>query len=149
MRPSGPNTPGQPPSLPKPGELNSPYTLVGNEVIEDATAWQLWWEFNKDPYLRLNTINTANRATMGSDFFLGVGEKQIQRGGRASSQTVQTKVVPALKKAIELGGSNEFVQGAMVAISKIGGDDNLFAFEYLLKYFLSNGQPIIKPRGRP
>ena len=60
-------------------------------------------------------------------------------GGRVSSDTIQDIIVPALMKGIEQGGSTEFVKGAMLAISKIGGEDNAYQFEFVLKYFLEEG----------
>ncbi|MCP3916326.1 MAG: hypothetical protein GY711_12285 [bacterium] len=158
--PAAPNTPapatpgpGKPPGFggrpesprggaPGPFDPNSPYTLDG-EPIEDVTAWQLWWEFNKDAYLRLGGIHTGVVKTAGEDFYLGKGQSGEQIGGRAKPQTVDAKIVPALQKAIEGGGSIEYVQGAMLAVAKIGGANPRHperkAFDFVLEYFLKEG----------
>ena len=106
-----PNTPGgmwgepgklRPPWELGPGGLPSIYTLAG-EAIDDPGAWQLWWDFNKDPYLRTSRIQTGRSSTLGDDFFLGKGEKLQQVGGRTSRATVDKKIAPKLLEAIQLG----------------------------------------------
>jgi len=42
-------------------------------------------------------------------------------------------------KAIETGGSLNFVKGAMLAVARVGGEENAVQFEFVLKYFLTEG----------
>ncbi len=142
-RPAGSGaTRGRAPGGTRGARPNSPYDLyrLGQyETVEDLTAWQLWWEFNKDPYLRFAHINTADSRTGSDDFFLGTGQRDAGRvGGRASRATIQAKVKPALMQAVETGGSLGYVKGAMLAIAKIGGEENARDFEFVLKYFLTD-----------
>lgn len=61
----------------------------------------------------------------------------------ASHEIVQTVIVPGLLQAVKRGGTNEFVQSLMLTMAKIGGEENSREFEFVLRYFLSHGQPII------
>lgn len=139
MRP----VPARPPSWgspgflgPGPGGLENPYTLDEHEDVGDPGAWQLWWEFNKDAYLRYGRIRTGATATAGDDFFLGAGEHLQRVGGRADRALVETRITPSLLDAISKGGSNEFMQEALLGIAKIGGDKNRAKFDYILNWYL-------------
>ena len=144
----GPSTPGQGPGWGAPGTggnplglgpggLESPYTLGSKESVDDPGAWQLWWEFNKDPYLITSHIHTGSNETLGGDFFLGKGETVHKVGGRMSSGMVQERVVPTLLEAIQDGPSYQFSESVMLAMAKIGGEENRRRFDYVLSWFLS------------
>ena len=125
--------------------MKDPYRLDEVEKIDDPGAWQLWWEFNNDPYLRYGRINTGQSATLGDGFYLGKGERIIRVGGRASAQTVQNEIVPHLLEGIKMGGSNEYMRGALLAIAKIGGEENRARFDFTLNWFLDgdNGNQLM------
>lgn len=117
--------------------MKSPYTLDEHEAISDPGAWQLWWDFNKDAYLRYGRIHSGAQATGADEFFLGQGEAFQRVGGRADRSLVENMVAPSLLRAIEKGGSNEFMRGALMAVSKIGGEKNRAKFDYVLNWFLT------------
>ena len=161
--PAGPSAPGEPPRapgtnpgwghpsrpphplLPGPGGFPSVYTVDGHEKVDDPGAWQLWWSFNKDPYLRYGRINTGQSKTLGGDFYLGKGEKVRTLGGRASLATIQGKVVPGILAAMKEGGSNEFMRGALLALAKIGAEKSTSDLEFTLNWFLDgdNGNQLM------
>jgi len=116
--------------------MESPHTLDEHEDVGDPGAWQLWWEFNKDAYLRYGRIRTGAAATAGDDFFLGAGEQLQRVGGRADRGLVENRIGPFLLDAISKGGSNEFMRGALLGIAKIGGEKNRAKFDYVLNWYL-------------
>jgi HEAT repeat protein len=113
--------------------------------VDDPGAWQLWWSFNKDPYLRYGRINTGKSNTLGGDFYLGKGERIRTIGGRASLATIQGKVVPGILAAMKDGGSNEFMRGALLALAKIGAEKSTSNLEFTLNWFLDgdNGNQLM------
>ncbi|MCB9916532.1 MAG: HEAT repeat domain-containing protein [Planctomycetes bacterium] len=122
--PSGPSTPGPSgPAAPGPGS-NQPKapTTQGGDSGPDLTLWQFWWGFNKDPYLNLKShIHSGSTLTGSDDFFLGHGQQtQSKDSLKPSEETIRSKIVPALKKALENETNNDIVTGAMVALAKIG-----------------------------
>ena len=160
---AGPNTPEEPPRapgtnpgwghpsfpphplLPGPGGFPSVYTVDDHEKVDDPGAWQLWWSFNKDPYLRYGRINTGQSNTLGGDFYLGKGERVRTIGGRASLATIQGKVVPGILAAMKDGGSNEFMRGALLALAKIGAEKSTRHIDFTLNWFLDgdNGNQLM------
>jgi len=116
-----------------------------HEKVDDPGAWQLWWSFNKDPYLRYGRINTGESKTLGGDFYLGKGERIRTIGGRASLATIQGKVVPGILAAMKDGGSNEFMRGALLALAKIGAEKSTRNLEFTLNWFLDgdNGNQLM------
>jgi HEAT repeat protein len=111
------------------------------EQVSDPTAWQLWWSNNKDRYLHFANIDAGASRTSGNSWYLGKGEKHNRIGGRLTPRMIQEDLVPQLQKGIEVGGSNEYVKAAVLALGKIGGEANFATFNYLIRFFLSEGEP--------
>ncbi|MDF1839300.1 MAG: HEAT repeat domain-containing protein [Planctomycetota bacterium] len=134
----------QNPLAPRPDGLENPYTLNGHEKIGNPGAWQLWWEFNQDRFLRYSSINTGGSVlTQGADWEIGRGAETGRVGGRLTSKNIQDAVVPAIREGIKAGGSEEFLKSAMMAMAKIGGTENEEAFEFFLHFYLNNGHATI------
>lgn len=127
------------PLLPGPGGLKSPYSVGLDEPVDDPGAWQLWWDFNKDPYLRYTAISTGARATIGDDFFLGAGERAREVGGRADREVLDGKIGPALIEAIKKGPTFQYSESVMLAMAKVGGEEHRRHFDFVLNWFL-NGE---------
>jgi HEAT repeat protein len=143
-------SPLSPPGLPgsdRPDQPISPYKLDKYGSIDDPTDWRLWWEFNKDLYLRFANINTGETATGSDDFFLGRGERSEVVGGRASDELIDGTLAPALLEGLRHGGSNPFAQSALMAMTKIGGEPNQMHFDFVTKWFLelANGTDVMHP----
>jgi hypothetical protein len=77
--------------------------------------------------------------TGGSDWDIGRGETNDREGGRLTAQNIQDAVVPAIQEGIRQGGSEEFLKNAMMAMAKIGGEQNEETFEFFLHFYLNNG----------
>lgn len=81
--------------------------------------------------------------TQGTDWELGLGTKDSVLGGRLSSKEIQELVLPSLQEGIKLGGSEKFIKSALMAMAKIGGEQNRETFEFFLRFYLNNGQTTI------
>jgi HEAT repeat protein len=145
--PSGPSTPSGPSSGPATGgggaKPAGPSTGGGSSG-PDLTTWEFWWGFNKDQYLNLKAAIYDGGVTSGSDtFFLGTGQKdQGKTALKPSEESIRTKIVPALKEALEKERSNDIVTGCLIALGKIGdvknGEDGSSEFEPIIRKFLSD-----------
>ena len=129
QRSSRPPTPGAPPAgnpgamgvpevptgmggLPVlPGE--DPYDLDRYGQTTDPNDWQLWWQFNRDRFLRFSGINTGGAYTGSDGVYLGRGQVSRETiGGRASDALIDTVLSDALQKGIQKGCTNRFSQSA-------------------------------------
>ncbi|MFN9333756.1 MAG: hypothetical protein ACK6D1_14295, partial [Planctomycetota bacterium] len=64
--PMPPGAPG--PTTPGPGGANPAEPLTGGPAgMTDEVSWQVWWEFNKDPFVQPQAAATG--PTTGSDDF--------------------------------------------------------------------------------
>ena len=148
--PSGPTTPGPSgPSTPGPsgpttggpvtpaGPAAGPRTPRGGDVGPDLSRWQFWWEFNKDPFINLKDAVHATQTVTGSDeFFMGASKAADTKDTMKPSETeILNTVLPALKRALESTQQRDITSSCMVAMAKIGKDNearevkilNLFA----------------------
>jgi HEAT repeat protein len=145
--PSGPSTPSGPSSGPATGgggaKPAGPSTGGGSSG-PDLTTWDFWWGFNKDQYLNLKAAIYDGGVVSGSDtFFLGQGQaNQGKTALKPSEESIRTKIVPALKEALEKERSNDIVTGCLIALGKIGdvknGEDGSSEFEPIIKKFLTD-----------
>lgn len=151
----GPGAPGGGMGIPfePPGGLGDLPTLPGQDPYDldrygttsDPTDWQLWWQFNRDRFLRFSGINTAGAYTGSDGFYLGKGEVlRDTAGGRAGDQLIDTVLAEALKNGLQQGGSNEFCKSALIAMSKVGGEQQ-FHYDFVTRWFLANGTPEMHP----
>jgi HEAT repeat protein len=133
--PGGPSTPGPGgpagpgPSAPATGGPAGPSGSRGPttggrgvQLDDDLTQWVYWWEFNKDPFIRLKDSIHSNTAVSGSDeFFLGATRKVDSRDSMAPSEDEKLNVIlPALKKAIDSTENHDISSSCMVAMAKVG-----------------------------
>jgi hypothetical protein len=145
--PSGPTTPGgSGPSTPGPGEPSTPTggepstpsggpgmrggptTPRGIDVGDDLTRWQFWWEFNKDPFIRLKDAIHRGGIMTGSDVpYMGhgaVGESTDTM--RPTDAQVMHEIVPKLKQALDGTDQRDITSSCMVALAKIGKHHETF-----------------------
>jgi len=116
---SGPTTGG--PGAP--GGGRGPTTGGRGVTIEDdLTEWKFWWEFNKDPFIRLRDAVQAGGPQTGSDdFFLGSTRRNEARDSlKPTDEQIQNEILPALKKAIDSTEQRDINSSCMVAMAKIG-----------------------------
>lgn len=144
-RPSGPTTggpagPGAPaPSGPSTGGPAGPSTGGpagpsggrgpttggrGAAIGDDLTRWSFWWEFNKDPFIRLrDAVLQGGPQTGSDDFYLGSTRKVTTRDSlRPTTEDILGEILPGLKKAIDSTDQKDINSSCMIAMAKIGQD---------------------------
>ena len=146
--PSKPSGPASPSPASPPSRAGRPGGGLGRpstpSAAIDLSVWDLWWNFNKDPYLNLKSKLHDDGVLTGSDeFFLGLGQEEQARDSlRPSPEQIRGQVVPALLRALEKERSNDILTGAMIALAKIGDVQNESGeseFEKTISAFLKDG----------
>lgn len=99
-----------------------PRSRPGASSAVDLTTWELWWGFNKEPYLNLKASIHSSALLSGSDdYFLGRQDRRQARDRLApSEEAIHGRIVPALLRALETETHNEIVTGALIALARIG-----------------------------
>lgn len=103
-----------------PGPAAGPVT--GGMTGPDLSSWTFWWGFNKERYLNLKTriAKIDGVITPGSADDIISGKASGRDTMRPSKEQIATRVVPALKEALEKETNKDIVTGALVALAKIG-----------------------------
>ncbi len=102
----------------------SPARTSGGDSGIDLSVWQLWWGFNKDPYLNLRAkVNAGNVATGSEGFWIGQGQRTGAKETLAPSELeIRGQIVPALRRVLREERNNNILSGALVALARIGED---------------------------
>ncbi len=132
--PSGPMTPGGAPGTtggrPAPGASPQPGQTGrgGYELTTDLTQWDIWWEMNKNPYLRLReAVLTGSVQTGDDNWWLGHGRRDgAQDLLKPTQEQIQDEILPALKKAMDSTSQRDITSSCMVAMAKIGQNHSTF-----------------------
>ncbi|TAH39533.1 MAG: HEAT repeat domain-containing protein [Planctomycetota bacterium] len=130
-----PATPGPLPAAP--GVAGGPSGAVTAVVPgPDNSAWQSWWEFNKEAFLQRKSARAGGALTGEGELLVGLSGVSARSGawGLGRDQ-VQQVVVPALLRALENEDNKDLVSACLVALSKAGGDPQIPA---LLRPFLGH-----------
>ena len=101
----------------------------------DASQWQLWWEFNKDPFIRLKDSVHAERMFGG----LVVGPVTLA----PTARQIDDEVLPALAKMLGTD-QRDMVSGALIALAKVGRDHKDFRILDLMAAKLRSGDQEIR-----
>lgn len=123
--PGGPTTGG--PS--GPGGGRGPTTGGrGAQIEDDLTTWNYWWEFNKDPFIRLkDAVQQGGPMTGSDDFYLGATRRSDAKDSlKPTNEQIMGEILPALKKAIDSTEQRDINSSCMIAMAKIGADHNDF-----------------------
>lgn len=142
--PAGPTTGG--PSAPAGG--GGPTTGGGGPpaIMDDVTQWSFWWEFNKDPFIRLrDEVMQGGPQTGSDDFYLGQTRRSDAKDSlRPSSDQIQNEILPALKKAIDSTDQRDINSSCMIAMAKIGTDHPDFKLRDIFVPRLKRGDSEIR-----
>jgi HEAT repeat protein len=97
---------------------------TGPQTEVDLSIWEIWWAFNKAPFLNLRAaIHGGLPLTDVETFFQGPNATKTARDVyRPTHETVREKIVPALRRALERETANDVVTGALVALARIGDE---------------------------
>ena len=96
----------------------------GGPPAHTPPDWSTWWRFNADGFLDLKrSIHEGEVQTGSDDFFLGRGEKRahtcVTRPTRAQ---IDSRVLPALERALTRERATDILTGALIALAKIDGE---------------------------
>ena len=94
----------------------------GYAVDTDLSSWEFWWEFRKDPFLRVRDGLALRRAFHATDLLLGSRGALSAALEAPSEAEVRTVVVPALAKTLARAEDRDTITAAMIALAKIGVD---------------------------
>ncbi len=137
----GPSTPGAGgPSTPSAGGPSTggpsagggggggPTTGGGMQLGDDLTRWQFWWEFNKDPFIKLReAIHQGGVTTNSDDFFMGAGKVvESKNTMRPTDAQIMNEILPKLKQALDSTDQRDITSSCMVAMAKVGRDHEQF-----------------------
>jgi DNA-binding phage protein len=92
------------------------------QIDDDLTGWDFWWEFNKDPFIRLkDAVNSGGPQTGSDDFYLGATRRSEAKDSlKPTEEQIKNEILPALKKAIDSTEQRDITSSCMVAMAKIG-----------------------------
>ena len=141
--PAGPSTGGPA----GPGGGRGPTTGGrGAQLSDDLTTWNFWWEFNKDPFIRLrDAVLEGGPQTGSDDFYLGSTRKSSARDSlRPTEDDIMNEILPALKKAIDSTEQRDINSSCMVAMAKIGKDHSEFKLKDVFTPRLAKGDQEIR-----
>ncbi len=131
----GPATPSSPSPVTPPGPTTGgPGIAVpgntGGAPAPDPTRWQIWWELNKDVYLRRRPGQAADDGD--------------EPGTRVTDAQRRDVILPALRKAREVNDNRDLQTACMIAIAKIGMDHPDFEILPLLEKRLRRGDQEVR-----
>lgn len=143
--PKGP----RPPTTPGPGSPVTPggvKTAGAVSLGPDLTQWQLWWEFNKDPFLLLKAAVHGRGVTTGSDqWYMGPHRRSGKPMGLAPTDAQKQKqILPALKRALGESNNPDLITACLIALGKVGMDPPDFQLVGLLTHFLADNRQDVR-----
>lgn len=116
----------------------------GAPLDDDLTRWEFWWEFGKDPYLRLREALYGPRGLTGADDALlnprlAHRARNIVRPASADLDRTAEVLVGLLHQARD----RDTVSACLIALAKIGRDGASWKLrDELLPFLASNDQEI-------
>jgi hypothetical protein len=115
-----PNTPpGRPPTGTPPGSGG------GALPLENVTGWEYWWEFNKDRFLNLRAhLQDAGPATDPGSVLTGLTGAGRSVPSLVNEPAVRDRILPALHAAARSSTDPDVLTGSMIAIARIGRDED-------------------------
>jgi HEAT repeat protein len=129
------------------GAAGSPSTGgFGIVLDEDLTRWTLWWEFNKNPFIRLKDAIHSNAIETGSDeFFMGLGRDRMAGTVlKPTERQIVAEVLPALKAVMESTEQRDIISSVLVAMAKAGLNHPDFDILPLMAERLTSGDQEIR-----
>jgi len=131
---TGPSTPASPGGAALGGKAR------GAALDDDLGRWEFWWEFGKDPYLRLrDAIYGGSGGVQLDDALLNPARNlrslRVERPTPADLDRVAAALFTTLKQAQD----RDTITGCMVALAKIGRDSPRCTLQDAFVPFLASG----------
>ncbi len=95
----------------------------GVPLSDDLTRWEFWWEFGKDPYLRLREAVYSERIATGSDdtFLNPVLRKRAKDVARPTDADLD-RVADRLASTLSTATDRDTSSACLIALAKLGRD---------------------------
>jgi HEAT repeat protein len=121
MPPGVPIPPVGGPAAPAPGVPTAGATTGVTVGPSEPVSWQIWWEFNKDPFLEQRALVAHSPVTGSDDFYLGKRRSEIVVDTMLPTAIDRAeRIVPALARLLENESSRD-VQTACLRALGMGG----------------------------
>lgn len=142
--PQGPVTGG--PRTPAGGPTGGPGPTTGGRGYRptvDLTGWQFWWEFNKDPFLKLRETILEGPPQTGDDtFYLGNTRKRA-KNYLALTEKDKLNVLATLKRAMDSTNNVDIITACMISMAKVGKNHPDFKLlDVFRPHLASNNQEV-------
>ena len=113
----------------------------GAQLEDDLGRWEFWWEFGKDPYLRLRDAlyGAGPGALAADDALLGRRLPFRQRNSQPPATEDLVRIADALVTALHKAHDRDTISACMVALAKIGRDGDNWKLHDVLAPYLRNG----------
>lgn len=112
----------------------------GIVLEDDPTRWEFWWEFGKDPYLRLReAVYGANAQQSIDDLLLNRQLAQRRRNVEPPNRGDLDRVPEALVAALHHANDRDTVSSCLIALAKIGRDGKTWQLHDEFLPFLASG----------
>ena len=96
----------------------------GISLSDDLTTWDFWWEFNKDPYIRLKAAIHSGGVVSGGDV-VWLGHRTQSEASdtlRPTKKEILRSILPKLKQAMDETNNRDINSSCIIAMAKIGED---------------------------
>ena len=139
--PAGPSNGG--PTGPR-GPVTGPGGGRGTSLSDDLTRWSFWWEFNKDPFIRLReNLHYGGPQTGSDEFYLGNTRKNT-KNSLAPTKEDKINILATLRRAMKSTNNRDIISACMVAMAKVGMDHPEFKLKDVFTPYLKSSNQEIK-----
>ncbi len=109
----------------------------GSRLGNDLTQWQFWWEFNKDPFIKLKDALGGGPQTGSDDFYLG-STRRVTRNSLAPTKEDKVGILATLRRAMKSTNNKDIISACMIAMAKVGMDHPEFKLKDVFKPYLKS-----------
>lgn len=139
--PAGQPNSGAPATGPSGGSATAatPASPRGAPVGEDLGRWEFWWEFGKDPYLRLRDSIFGRRGRRADDLLLAQPGLRAAREPRRPEPAELGQIAESLHTALLTATDRDVASACIIALAKLGRDGKGWSLHGTLLPFLAVG----------
>jgi hypothetical protein len=84
----------------------------------DLTGWQFWWEFNKDPFLKLREAILEGPPQTGDDSFYLGSTRRSAKNYLAVTEKDKLNILATLRRAMQSTTNPDIITACMIAGGK-------------------------------
>jgi len=133
---SGPST--GPATTSNAGATTTGGGVRGVPLDDDLTRWEFWWEFGKDPYLRIREALYDPRMKLGvDDALLNPARARATRDVDRPTVADLDRVTDRLAATMQQSGDRDTLSACLVALAKIGRNGGAFDLRSTFLPFLA------------